>query len=312
MSDFRGSNISGDVFEIHGSWVTEIVEHFDDEDKFITVSEDRSVAVVDSDTQEVIKVCEVSKSPITAASIVKVGGIKKLLLGNENGELELLNRDFEREFSLESRGREIKSIIDFEDGTIMVTYGDDRLGSTIEYLSLDGFKTINTIDLIPTRRIRSIRRIEGVKDKAALASSAKNLYWLKVLDGELQLILEQPSMDDFIYDDVWANEYQIYTMGESYYERKKSTPRFNKSGCSGEKGLVGAMDSSGKVFARVYQEKILITDMHGDTINEVKLYEGIFPSRVKILPHNRLAIGFHTGCVACFEFREHPLKLVKS
>lgn len=310
---FKGHHVIGNIIPAHGNWVSGILEHFDDGTKFITLSEDGSLAITNSETLEIVKFDNFSSAPITAACMVNHGGKKNILIGNRKGELEFFNSDYKKEMRVQGKRMEINTIVDFGDGTIVVTHGDDDLGSVVEYISLDDLEVINRIILAPTRKIKSMRRLEGVKDKCVVACSACNIYWLKVIDGNLKLLIDQPSPDDYYYDDVWSNGKSIFKAGQACYRRNEA-PIFIKNRLFGEreetKGQTSAMDIKDGVIIRTYQGELRITDMDGMTLNKIHLPQERFATHVTMQPFGRIIMGFSSGEIGRFEFRNQSLRLI--
>jgi len=312
---FKGHNVIGNIIPVHGDVVSGVHEHFNDGEKFITVSEDGSLAVTNSETLEIVKFENISKSPILASEMILMGEEKFILLGNKKGEILKIDQKYAPESIVKNQRMEISCICDFGDGTVVLAHGDDEHGSTIQYVSLHEDKIINEIKLLPGRKIKQMHKIQGVKDKCIVSCSACNIYWFKVVDNILKLIIDQPSPDDYYYDEVWSDGKTIIKAGESCY-RREGTPIFIKNMLTGEReetrGKANSMFVSDEIVIRAHRGEFRIVNRDGMTINKIHLPKERFPMHVKMHPFGRILMGFHTGEVARFEFRNQSLRLIMS
>lgn len=312
---FKGHNVIGNIIPVHSNVVSGVHEHFDDGDKFITVSEDGSLAVTNSETLEIIKFDNLSKAPILSSEMVFWNEEKTLLLGNQKGNILKVDQKYSSQIILKNKRMEISSICDLGDGTILLAHGDDIHGSTIQYCSLYEDKIINEIKLRPGRKIKQMHKIQGVKDKCVVSCSACNIYWFKVIDGELKLIIDQPSPDDYYYDEVWSDGKTIIKAGESCY-RREGAPIFIKNMLSGERqetrGKANSMFVGDEIVIRAHKGEFRIMNRDGMSINKIHLPNERFPMHIKMQPFGRILMGFHTGEVGRFEFRNQSLRLIMS
>ncbi len=312
---FKNKKVIGDIIPIHSQMAINAHEHFFDGDKFITVSRDGSVAAINSETLDVVKFENLSKHPITASEMIDLCGEKKLLLGNIKGELMLLDQNYKPEKISKRRNGEISSICDFGDGTIAVSYGDHEQDSTVDYISLNDVKVINEIKLQAGRKIKDMHRIQNVKDKCIVACSSSNIYWFKVIDGILKLLVDQASPDDYFYDEVWSDGKNIIKAGEPCY-RSNEVPIIIKEIIEKEKketlGKSCSMCVSDRVIIRSQKASFKVFDLDGGTIIKIPLPAELFAMKIKMIPWGRIILCFQDGKVGRFEFRPQSLRFLMS
>ena len=216
---FKSKDVKGHIFPVHSDVVVGMHEHFTDGDKFISVSEDRSIAITSSETLEVRKIENMTKSAIMASAMIEQNGDKHLLLGTSAGDLVMVDRDLHVSDILPLKRMKITAICDLENGTIVISHGDDEHGSTVQYISLMENRVINEIKLLPGRKIRDMHKISGIKDKCIVSCSMSNVYWFKVIGSKLELVIDQPSPDDYLHDQVWSDGKGIIKSGQFYFMR---------------------------------------------------------------------------------------------
>ncbi|MCB9062524.1 MAG: hypothetical protein H6622_13460 [Halobacteriovoraceae bacterium] len=311
---FKGNKISGNIIPVHSDVVVGVHEHFDDMTKFISVSEDGSIAVVKSETLEVLKFDKLVNDRIAASAIINYQDQKQLLIGTVDGNLLLINKDFNAVPILDGQRSEITSICDFQDGTIVIAHGNDEEGSCIQYISLATEEVINEIRLLPGRKIKNMSKLERVKDKCIVSCSNSNLYWLKVADGMLKLIIDQPS-PDYFYDEVWSDGLNVVKAGQSVFNSPSSS-EYIMNKLIGEhqetRGKHHSMYVTEEVVIRGYREQIVFFDNEGISINKVHLPKGRFPMKILMHPYGRVLLGMHTGEIGIFEFRCSSIRWIVS
>lgn len=303
---YKQKKILGNIVPVHQKRVTGIVEDFNDGRNFITVSEDRSLAVTNSETLEIVKFEAISKYPITAAEMMVVDDKKVIIVGNSKGELILINADYKKGSKKKVSSFAINHIASFSDGTFLLASSGKDGQSLVEYFDLNGFKMINKIELPLTRKIKSLRVVPWVKDKCVVASSFSNVYWFKVVDGKLKLLIDEPSPDNYYYDDIWSDGKVIIKAGEPCF-LKNHTPLHIKHHLLDEErdslGNFAVMDVLGGAIARAYKGQLELTGIDGLSLNKIPLPKDSYASKLKIYPKGRIIIGFSTGEVARFDFR---------
>ncbi len=310
---FKSKKVIGNIFPVHEDVVIGLHEHFQDGRKFISVSEDSSIAIIDSETLEVEKNDNIANSKLTASAMVSQNSEKLLLVGTRSGELLLINKDIKINPILLERRQEITSICDLEDGTIVIAHGDDENGSTIQYISLVENRIINEIKFLPGRKIKQMHKITGVKDKCIVSCSMSNIYWFKVVDKELKLLIDQPSPDDYFYDQVWSDGKNIIKAGQSCFTRE-DCPAAIKDIISKEayetRGKSSSLFVDDRIVIRGEMEQFRISDREGVGITAMKLPKGRFPMQIQMHRFGRITMGFQTGEVGRFEYLSQSLRFI--
>jgi hypothetical protein len=70
------------------------------------------------------------------------------------------------------------------------------------------------------------------------------------------------------------------------------------------------MDIKDGVVVRAYQGELRITDMDGMHLNKIHLPQERFVTHVTMQPFGRLIMGFSSGEIGRFEFRNQSLRLI--
>ncbi len=310
---FKSRDVKGNIFPVHSDVVVGMHEHFTDGDKFLSISEDGSIAIINSETLEVEKFENITDSEITATALINRNNEKQLLLGTKNGGLYLIDQNINASQVPLKRHKEITSICDFGDETIVVAYGDNEHGSTVQYISLFENKIINEIKILPGRKILQMHKITKVKDKCIISCSMSNIYWFKVVDDELKLLIDQPSPDNYFYDQVWSDGKNIIKSGQSCLARE-DCPAVIKNILATESYATRGKNSSlfvdDLVVIRGEYEQFRISNREGVGIKLIKLPKGRFPMQIQMHHFGRITMGFQTGEVGRFEYRSQAVRFI--
>lgn len=309
----KSKKITGNIIPVHSDAVTGVHEHFCANEKFITVSIDGSLAVTNAETLEIVKFEHLSKSGILASEMVLVKNCKRLLLGNQKGEILEIDQKYSTKRILKSKRLEVTAICDLGDESAVIVHGDDEHGSKVQYVSLTDGKVVNEISLQPGRKIKQMHKIQGVKDKCVVACASCNIYWFKVVDGFLKLLIDQPSPDDYYYDEIWSDGKSLIKAGEPCFMRQ-DLPEAIKDMLVEERkatrGKANSMFVSDGVIIRSNTSCFKILDMDGTTINKLPLPKNLFPMKIKMHPYGRILMGFQTGEIGRFDFRSQSMRFI--